>query len=268
MLLKKGPDHLNKWRIVRWTSARASRWIVLFHFYRRWKQDVCLVCEGTSISRYSFDLNWNLFTREFFISLGTFLEIFQKGTFFFKVFPTEFIQHRIIQTTGNTMICCFFSFVLHCSSFHFSRRPNTFPFAFSSAPNPSENFSSTNKRTSTTSSQSRRQNNETSSKKCHIKKPLNAFMLFMKEQRSQVVQECTLRESAAINQILGRKVSSSLDFHTDKQKSWKNVQRSSFLTVARTRPWCSTEILWYGAKRTTSTHATLSWLVSERQLRC
>jgi hypothetical protein len=43
-------------------------------------------------------------------------------------------------------------------------------------------------------------------KKSHIKKPLNAFMLFMKEQRSQVVQECTLRESAAINQILGRKV--------------------------------------------------------------
>jgi transcription factor 7-like 2 len=44
------------------------------------------------------------------------------------------------------------------------------------------------------------------SKKSHIKKPLNAFMLFMKEQRAQVVQECTLRESAAINQILGRKV--------------------------------------------------------------
>ncbi|CAF4440697.1 unnamed protein product [Rotaria magnacalcarata] len=42
-------------------------------------------------------------------------------------------------------------------------------------------------------------------KKAHIKKPLNAFMLFMKEQRAQVVQECTLRESAAINQILGRK---------------------------------------------------------------
>lgn len=43
------------------------------------------------------------------------------------------------------------------------------------------------------------------SKKPHVKKPLNAFMLFMKEQRSQVVSECTLRESAAINQILGRK---------------------------------------------------------------
>jgi len=41
----------------------------------------------------------------------------------------------------------------------------------------------------------------------HIKKPLNAFMLFMKEMRSKVVDECTLKESAAINQILGRKVS-------------------------------------------------------------
>ena len=31
-------------------------------------------------------------------------------------------------------------------------------------------------------------------------------MLFMKEMRSKVVDECTLKESAAINQILGRKV--------------------------------------------------------------
>lgn len=44
-------------------------------------------------------------------------------------------------------------------------------------------------------------------KKPHIKKPLNAFMLFMKEMRPKVVAECTLKESAAINQILGRKVS-------------------------------------------------------------
>ena len=44
-------------------------------------------------------------------------------------------------------------------------------------------------------------------KKQHIKKPLNAFMLFMKEMRPKVVAECTLKESAAINQILGRKVS-------------------------------------------------------------
>ena len=43
-------------------------------------------------------------------------------------------------------------------------------------------------------------------KHAHIKKPLNAFMLFMKEQRANVAAECTLKESAAINQILGRRV--------------------------------------------------------------
>lgn len=47
-------------------------------------------------------------------------------------------------------------------------------------------------------------NNE--KKKPHIKKPLNAFMLYMKEMRAKVVAECTLKESAAINQILGRRV--------------------------------------------------------------
>ena len=43
-------------------------------------------------------------------------------------------------------------------------------------------------------------------KKPHIKKPLNAFMLFMKEKRQEVIKECTLKESAAINQILGKMV--------------------------------------------------------------
>lgn len=33
-------------------------------------------------------------------------------------------------------------------------------------------------------------------------------MLYMKEMRANVVAECTLKESAAINQILGRRVSS------------------------------------------------------------
>lgn len=47
-------------------------------------------------------------------------------------------------------------------------------------------------------------------KKPHVKKPLNAFMLYMKEMRAKVVAECTLKESAAINQILGRKVRSAL----------------------------------------------------------
>lgn len=50
-------------------------------------------------------------------------------------------------------------------------------------------------------------NSAADKKKPHIKKPLNAFMLYMKEMRAKVVAECTLKESAAINQILGRRVS-------------------------------------------------------------
>lgn len=49
-------------------------------------------------------------------------------------------------------------------------------------------------------------NFDSSSKLCHVKKPLNAFMLFMKEHRAEVVSESSLKESAAINQILGKKV--------------------------------------------------------------
>ena len=45
----------------------------------------------------------------------------------------------------------------------------------------------------------------------HIKKPLNAFMLYMKEMRPVVQSECTLKESAAINQILGRRVSTNIN---------------------------------------------------------
>lgn len=37
-------------------------------------------------------------------------------------------------------------------------------------------------------------------------------MLYMKEMRAKVVAECTLKESAAINQILGRRVRYRQDF--------------------------------------------------------
>ncbi|XP_028998865.1 lymphoid enhancer-binding factor 1-like [Betta splendens] len=38
-----------------------------------------------------------------------------------------------------------------------------------------------------------------------VKKPLNAFMLYMKEMRHKVLQEGRERESAAINRVLGRR---------------------------------------------------------------
>ena len=40
----------------------------------------------------------------------------------------------------------------------------------------------------------------------YIKKPLNAFMLFIKEMKPKIVAKCTLNQSASINQILGRMV--------------------------------------------------------------
>ncbi|CAH1794792.1 unnamed protein product [Owenia fusiformis] len=39
----------------------------------------------------------------------------------------------------------------------------------------------------------------------YVKKPLNAFMLYMREQRAEVIKDCTLKESAQVNQMLGRK---------------------------------------------------------------
>lgn len=46
-------------------------------------------------------------------------------------------------------------------------------------------------------------------KKNYVKKPLNAFMLYMREERPKVVAQCKVKESATINQILGQRVSDS-----------------------------------------------------------
>ncbi|GLG96772.1 Uncharacterized protein GBIM_03682 [Gryllus bimaculatus] len=80
-------------------------------------------------------------------------------------------------------------------------------------PRPSSKGSSSMDQKNTTSSgtdgtktqESGQTSNNQDKKKPHIKKPLNAFMLYMKEMRAKVVAECTLKESAAINQILGRR---------------------------------------------------------------
>ncbi|XP_041826159.1 transcription factor 7-like 1-A isoform X2 [Melanotaenia boesemani] len=46
---------------------------------------------------------------------------------------------------------------------------------------------------------------EKEEKRPHIKKPLNAFMLYMREERPKVVAQCKVKESATINQILGQR---------------------------------------------------------------
>ncbi|XP_014237755.1 protein pangolin, isoforms A/H/I/S isoform X4 [Trichogramma pretiosum] len=68
-----------------------------------------------------------------------------------------------------------------------------------------EHKNSTSLPSDNTKNQDTGQQNNQDKKKPHIKKPLNAFMLYMKEMRAKVVAECTLKESAAINQILGRR---------------------------------------------------------------
>lgn len=60
---------------------------------------------------------------------------------------------------------------------------------------------------STSSNGTAERDSSAASKHGHIKKPLNAFMIYMKEMRANVIAESTLKESAAINQILGKKVS-------------------------------------------------------------
>lgn len=43
-------------------------------------------------------------------------------------------------------------------------------------------------------------------KETRIKKPLNAFMFFMKENRQKIMQKHELRECSIVNQILGQEV--------------------------------------------------------------
>ncbi|XP_074547293.1 transcription factor 7-like 1-B [Halichoeres trimaculatus] len=54
-------------------------------------------------------------------------------------------------------------------------------------------------------SDAQRPEKEEEEKKPHIKKPLNAFMLYMREERPKVVAQCKVKESATINQILGQR---------------------------------------------------------------
>ena len=81
----------------------------------------------------------------------------------------------------------------------------------------------------------------------HIKKPLNAFMLYMKEMRAKVVAECTLKESAAINQILGRKWHS---LSRDEQSVYYDKARQERQLHMEMYPgWTARDNYGYGSKK-------------------
>ncbi|XP_077289650.1 transcription factor pangolin isoform X2 [Arctopsyche grandis] len=84
-------------------------------------------------------------------------------------------------------------------------------------------------------------------KKPHIKKPLNAFMLYMKEMRAKVVAECTLKESAAINQILGRRWHS---LSRDEQAKYYEKARQERQIHMQLYPgWSARDNYGYGSKK-------------------
>ncbi|CAG7785328.1 unnamed protein product [Allacma fusca] len=90
-------------------------------------------------------------------------------------------------------------------------------------------------------------NSQNDKKKPHIKKPLNAFMLYMKEMRAKVVAECTLKESAAINQILGRRWHSLS--REEQAKYYEKARQERQLHMQMYPGWSARDNYGYGAKK-------------------
>ncbi|XP_062414806.1 transcription factor 7-like 1-A [Pungitius pungitius] len=82
-------------------------------------------------------------------------------------------------------------------------------------------------------------------KKPHIKKPLNAFMLYMREERPKVVAQCKVKESATINQILGQRWHS---LSKDEQTKYYELARKERLLHSKLYPgWSARDN--YGKKK-------------------
>ncbi|XP_026474713.1 protein pangolin, isoforms A/H/I/S-like isoform X2 [Ctenocephalides felis] len=90
-------------------------------------------------------------------------------------------------------------------------------------------------------------NSAADKKKPHIKKPLNAFMLYMKEMRAKVVAECTLKESAAINQILGRRWHSLS--REEQAKYYEKARQERQLHMQMYPGWSARDNYGYGSKK-------------------
>lgn len=82
-------------------------------------------------------------------------------------------------------------------------------------------------------------------KKPHIKKPLNAFMLYMREERPKVVSQCKVKESATINQILGQRWHS---LSKEEQSKYYELARKERLLHSKLYPgWSARDN--YGKKK-------------------
>ncbi|KAM3599700.1 uncharacterized protein V6R79_010041 [Siganus canaliculatus] len=82
-------------------------------------------------------------------------------------------------------------------------------------------------------------------KKPHIKKPLNAFMLYMRDERPRVVAQCKVKESATINQILGQRWHS---LTKEEQSKYYDLARKERLLHSKLYPgWSARDN--YGKKK-------------------
>nr|XP_046231175.1 transcription factor 7-like 1-A [Scatophagus argus] len=82
-------------------------------------------------------------------------------------------------------------------------------------------------------------------KKPHIKKPLNAFMLYMRDERPKVVAQCKVKESATINQILGQRWHS---LTKEEQAKYYELARKERLVHSKLYPgWSARDN--YGKKK-------------------
>uniref|UniRef100_A0A3B4Z247 Transcription factor 7 like 1b n=1 Tax=Stegastes partitus TaxID=144197 RepID=A0A3B4Z247_9TELE len=92
-------------------------------------------------------------------------------------------------------------------------------------------------------------------KKPHIKKPLNAFMLYMREERPRVVAQCKVKESATINQILGQRWHS---LSKDEQAKYYELARKERLVHSKLYPgWSARDNYLQPLSLTTKPHRTL-----------
>uniref|UniRef100_A0A8C4I3S2 HMG box domain-containing protein n=1 Tax=Dicentrarchus labrax TaxID=13489 RepID=A0A8C4I3S2_DICLA len=79
----------------------------------------------------------------------------------------------------------------------------------------------------------------------YVKKPPNAFMLFMKEQRPNVEAEICSRGSAAVNTVLGRRWKSLTK--EDQAKYYEQAEKERLLHAQRHPKWCGSDN--YGKKK-------------------
>ncbi|KAK2819246.1 hypothetical protein Q5P01_024807 [Channa striata] len=71
----------------------------------------------------------------------------------------------------------------------------------------------------------------------YVKKPLNAFMLFMKEQRQNVVAEINNRNNATVNSVLGQRWASLSN--KEKHRFYEKAEKERLLHAKQNPGWSS-----------------------------